>query len=58
MMSIMICPADRLNAEPDLLSLFGHTISLKIKSPKSWTECVCVGGGGGGLVAFMFIPNL
>ena len=43
-MSINIRPSDWLNAEPDLLSL---PISLKLKSPKTWTERIffylCVG---------------
>ena len=32
MMSINSCPSDWLNAEPDLLSLSGQSISLKLKS--------------------------
>ena len=38
MMSINICPSDWLNAELDLLSLSGQSISLKLKSPKTWTD--------------------
>ena len=37
-MSINICPSDWLNVEPDLLSLSGQSISLKLKSPRTWTE--------------------
>ena len=38
MLSINIYPSDWLSAEPDLLSLSGQSISLKLKSPKTWTE--------------------
>ena len=38
MMSVNICPSDWLNVETDLLSLSGQSISLKLKSPKTWTE--------------------
>ena len=37
-MSINICPFLLLNVEPDLLSLSGQSISLKLKSPRTWTE--------------------
>ena len=37
-MSINICRSDWLNVEPDLLSLSGQSISLKLKSPRTWTE--------------------
>ena len=37
-MSINICPSDWLNVEPDLLSLSGQSISLKLKSPRTWAE--------------------
>ena len=37
-MSINICPSDWLNVEPDLLSLAGQSISLKLTSPRTWTE--------------------
>ena len=37
-MIIYIFPSDWLNAEPDLLILSGQSISLKLKSTKTWTE--------------------
>ena len=37
-MSIKIFPSDWLNAAPDLLRLSGQSISLKSKSPRTWTE--------------------
>ena len=37
-MSIKICPSDWLNVERDLLCLSGQSISLKLKSPRTWTE--------------------
>ena len=50
MMSINICPSDWLNAEPDLLSLSGQSISLKLKSPKTWTE--------GSFFTFVLVPDM
>ena len=50
LMSINICPSDWLNAEPDLLSLSGQSISLKLKSPKMWTE--------GSFFTFMLVPDM
>ena len=49
-MSINICPSDWLNAEPDLLSLSGQSISLKLKSPKTWTK--------GSFFTFMLVPDM
>ena len=45
-------PSDGLNGEPDLLSLSGQTISLKLKFPRTWTE----GGGGGVFNFFNYTP--
>ena len=42
-----LAPSDMLNKKPCLLSLSGQTISLKLKSPKTWTE------GGGGVLPFI-----
>ena len=36
--STNFAPSDMLNEKPCLLSLSGQTISLKLKSPKTWTE--------------------
>ena len=36
--SMNFSPSDRLNGEPDLLSLSGQTMSQKLKSPRIWTE--------------------
>ena len=49
--SMNFSPSDGLNCEPDLLSLSGETISLKLKSPRTWTE-------GGGVIAFMYVLDL
>ena len=38
MSSTNFAPSDMLNEKPCLLSLSGQTISLKLKSPKTWTE--------------------
>ena len=54
MSSTKIAPSDMLNEEPYLLSLSGQTISLKLKSPKTWTD----GGGGGGVGVFPLCFNL
>ena len=50
MMSTNICLSNWLNAEPDLLSLSGQSVSLKLKSPKTWTE--------GSFFTFMLVPDM
>ena len=43
-----VSPTVGLNGELDLLSLSGQTISLKLKSPRTWT----------GVIVFMYILDL
>ena len=38
MIVMILFPSDGLNGEPDLLSLSGQTLSLRLKSPRTWTD--------------------